>query len=173
MCFSFLWPPQKTNIFLIYWNLARLHVSACCPDHICQRTDQRSQIYLKKTNFLQTIHNHFHLKQSSHSFKNNHPCIPLTPLPTSTSGQFLWRARTSVHVTKIVTGNISGTWCHRSAGVKTTGKKIIIKKGEKENKFKEIKTKIWKNALFLKTMHHFQKKYFMKTKSLFSKEYPI
>ena len=34
MCFSFLWPPQKTNNFFIYWNLARLHVSACCPDHI-------------------------------------------------------------------------------------------------------------------------------------------
>ena len=32
VCFSSLWPSQKTNIVLIYWNLAELHVLACRPD---------------------------------------------------------------------------------------------------------------------------------------------
>ena len=32
VCFSSLWPSQKTNIVLIYWNLAELHASACRPD---------------------------------------------------------------------------------------------------------------------------------------------
>ena len=46
VCFFLSQTFSKDQYFLNLLNFGRLHVSACRPDHICQWTDQWSQIYL-------------------------------------------------------------------------------------------------------------------------------
>ena len=71
VCFFLSQTFSKDQYFLNLLNFGRLHVSACCPDHICQWTDQWSQIYLKTNNRLNTFT--FTPSQTSKGFKNNHP----------------------------------------------------------------------------------------------------
>ena len=61
--------------------MAELHVSACCPDHICHWTDQRSQIYLNKLTFYRRLTFTFTPKQHLKKFLKQPPlrgCIPFT-----------------------------------------------------------------------------------------------
>ena len=71
VCFFLSQTFSKDQYFLNLLNFGRLHVSACRPDHICQWTDQWSQIYLKTNNRLNTFT--FTPSQTSKGFKNNHP----------------------------------------------------------------------------------------------------